>query len=177
MIRILEAGRSHYPPNANVHGMSHQGCMNDGTGDCPPGLHTCAGKRCKADPVSFPVLGEVISPTGIGFCVCSSVSRFVETGPAYCITDMLSGHCEEFRLASGTDDPLTRFLGIRWSFGQGREASPQQGDLRLLSPLSGWGADDGVRTLDRRVPAYLRTESLATAIIFYNVTRRLRSPA
>ncbi|GFO03086.1 hypothetical protein PoB_002959100 [Plakobranchus ocellatus] len=41
-------------------------------------------------------------------------------------------------------------------------ASPQQGDLRLLGPSSGRGADGGARTRDRRVPADLRADSQAT---------------
>ncbi|GFO29742.1 hypothetical protein PoB_005624700 [Plakobranchus ocellatus] len=41
-------------------------------------------------------------------------------------------------------------------------ASPQQGDLRLLGPPSGRGADGEARTLDRRVPADLRSDSQAT---------------
>ncbi|GFO16330.1 hypothetical protein PoB_004283500 [Plakobranchus ocellatus] len=34
-------------------------------------------------------------------------------------------------------------------------AIPQQGDHRLSGPPPGQGADEGVRTRDRRVPAYL----------------------
>ncbi|GFO21806.1 hypothetical protein PoB_004831100 [Plakobranchus ocellatus] len=41
-------------------------------------------------------------------------------------------------------------------------ASQQQGDLRLLAPLSGQGAGSGARTRNRRVPADLRADSLAT---------------
>ncbi|GFO28280.1 acid-sensing ion channel 4 [Plakobranchus ocellatus] len=41
-------------------------------------------------------------------------------------------------------------------------ASPQQGDLRLSGPPSGQGAGGGARTRDRRVPADLRADSLAT---------------
>ncbi|GFO00862.1 hypothetical protein PoB_002736700 [Plakobranchus ocellatus] len=41
-------------------------------------------------------------------------------------------------------------------------ASPQQGDLRLSGPPSGQGAGGGARTSDRRVPADLRADSLAT---------------
>ncbi|GFO00050.1 hypothetical protein PoB_002655500 [Plakobranchus ocellatus] len=41
-------------------------------------------------------------------------------------------------------------------------ASPQQGDLRLLGPPSGRGADGGARIRDRRVPADLRADSQAT---------------
>ncbi|GFO12485.1 hypothetical protein PoB_003899000 [Plakobranchus ocellatus] len=41
-------------------------------------------------------------------------------------------------------------------------ASPQQGDLRLSGPPSGQGADGGARTRDRKVPADLRANSLAT---------------
>ncbi|GFN76458.1 Arginase [Plakobranchus ocellatus] len=44
----------------------------------------------------------------------------------------------------------------------GTPASPQQGDLRLLGPPSGRGADGGARTRDRRVPADLRADSQAT---------------
>ncbi|GFO26642.1 hypothetical protein PoB_005314700 [Plakobranchus ocellatus] len=40
--------------------------------------------------------------------------------------------------------------------------SPQQGDLRLLGPPSGRGADGGARTHDRRVLADLRADSQAT---------------
>ncbi|GFO34464.1 hypothetical protein PoB_006096900 [Plakobranchus ocellatus] len=39
---------------------------------------------------------------------------------------------------------------------------PQQGDLRLSGPPSGQGAGGGARTRDRRVPADLRADSLAT---------------
>ncbi|GFN75546.1 hypothetical protein PoB_000205200 [Plakobranchus ocellatus] len=41
-------------------------------------------------------------------------------------------------------------------------ASPQQGDLRLSGPPSGQGAGGGARTRDRRFPAELRADSLAT---------------
>ncbi|GFN78078.1 hypothetical protein PoB_000458400 [Plakobranchus ocellatus] len=41
-------------------------------------------------------------------------------------------------------------------------ASPQQGDFRLSGPPSGQGAGGGARTRDRRVPADLRADSLAT---------------
>ncbi|GFO03311.1 hypothetical protein PoB_002981600 [Plakobranchus ocellatus] len=40
--------------------------------------------------------------------------------------------------------------------------SPQQGDFRLSGPPSGQGAGDGARTRDRRIPADLRADSLAT---------------
>ncbi|GFN94447.1 hypothetical protein PoB_002095300 [Plakobranchus ocellatus] len=40
--------------------------------------------------------------------------------------------------------------------------SPQQGDLRLSGPPSGQGAGSGARTRDRKVPADLRADSLAT---------------
>ncbi|GFN87038.1 hypothetical protein PoB_001354400 [Plakobranchus ocellatus] len=39
---------------------------------------------------------------------------------------------------------------------------PQQGDLRLSGPPSGQDAGGGARTRDRRVPADLRADSLAT---------------
>ncbi|GFN86699.1 hypothetical protein PoB_001320500 [Plakobranchus ocellatus] len=42
------------------------------------------------------------------------------------------------------------------------QASPQQGDLRLSGPPSGQGAGSGVRTRDRRIPADIRADSLAT---------------
>ncbi|GFN95812.1 hypothetical protein PoB_002231800 [Plakobranchus ocellatus] len=41
-------------------------------------------------------------------------------------------------------------------------SSPQQGDLRLSGPPSGQDAGGGARTRDRRVPADLRADSLAT---------------
>ncbi|GFO06481.1 hypothetical protein PoB_003298600 [Plakobranchus ocellatus] len=40
--------------------------------------------------------------------------------------------------------------------------SPLQGDLRLSGPPSGQGASGGTRTCDRKVPADLRADSLAT---------------
>ncbi|GFO44451.1 eukaryotic translation initiation factor 3 subunit f [Plakobranchus ocellatus] len=42
------------------------------------------------------------------------------------------------------------------------KASPQQGDLKLSCPPSGQGAGDGARNRDRRVPADLRADTLAT---------------
>ncbi|GFO03620.1 hypothetical protein PoB_003012500 [Plakobranchus ocellatus] len=42
------------------------------------------------------------------------------------------------------------------------KASPQQGDLRLSGLPPGQGAGGGARTRDRRVPADLRADSLAT---------------
>ncbi|GFO48149.1 hypothetical protein PoB_007465400 [Plakobranchus ocellatus] len=42
--------------------------------------------------------------------------------------------------------------------------SPQQGDLRLSSLLSGQGAGSGARTRDKRVPADLRADSQATVL-------------
>ncbi|GFN83150.1 hypothetical protein PoB_000965600 [Plakobranchus ocellatus] len=41
-------------------------------------------------------------------------------------------------------------------------ASLQQDDLRLSSPPRGQGADGGARTPDRRAPADLRADSIAT---------------
>ncbi|GFN83244.1 hypothetical protein PoB_000975000 [Plakobranchus ocellatus] len=41
-------------------------------------------------------------------------------------------------------------------------SSPQEGDLRLLGPPSGQGANGGDRSRNRRVPAHLRADSLAT---------------
>ncbi|GFN83551.1 hypothetical protein PoB_001005700 [Plakobranchus ocellatus] len=42
------------------------------------------------------------------------------------------------------------------------KASPQQGDLRLSGPPSGQDAGGGARTRDRKVPADLRADLLAT---------------
>ncbi|GFN83718.1 hypothetical protein PoB_001022400 [Plakobranchus ocellatus] len=42
------------------------------------------------------------------------------------------------------------------------DASPQQGDLRLSGPPSGQDADCGARNHNRRVPADLRADLLAT---------------
>ncbi|GFO18542.1 hypothetical protein PoB_004504700 [Plakobranchus ocellatus] len=39
---------------------------------------------------------------------------------------------------------------------------PQQSDLRLSGPPTGQGVGSGARTSDRRVPADLRSDSLAT---------------
>ncbi|GFO09528.1 hypothetical protein PoB_003603300 [Plakobranchus ocellatus] len=41
-------------------------------------------------------------------------------------------------------------------------ASPEQGDLRFSGPPSGQGAGGGAQICDRRVPADLKTDSLAT---------------
>ncbi|GFN99341.1 hypothetical protein PoB_002584700 [Plakobranchus ocellatus] len=41
-------------------------------------------------------------------------------------------------------------------------ASPPQSDLRLLSPPSGQGTGGGAKTHNRKVPADLRADSLAT---------------
>ncbi|GFO01589.1 hypothetical protein PoB_002809400 [Plakobranchus ocellatus] len=41
-------------------------------------------------------------------------------------------------------------------------ASQQQGDLRLSGPPSGQGTGGGARTRNRRIPADLRVDSLAT---------------
>ncbi|GFO18574.1 hypothetical protein PoB_004507900 [Plakobranchus ocellatus] len=41
-------------------------------------------------------------------------------------------------------------------------ANPQQGDPRLSGPPSGQGTGGGARTRDRRIPAGLRADSLAT---------------
>ncbi|GFO30645.1 hypothetical protein PoB_005715000 [Plakobranchus ocellatus] len=46
--------------------------------------------------------------------------------------------------------------------GQRGKFHPQQGDLRLSGPPSGQDAGGGARTRDRRVPADLRADSLAT---------------
>ncbi|GFN74695.1 hypothetical protein PoB_000120100 [Plakobranchus ocellatus] len=43
-----------------------------------------------------------------------------------------------------------------------KQTSPQQGNLRLSGPPSGQDAGGGARTRDRRVPADLRADSLAT---------------
>ncbi|GFO11439.1 hypothetical protein PoB_003794400 [Plakobranchus ocellatus] len=43
-----------------------------------------------------------------------------------------------------------------------RSGIKQQGYLRLSCPLPGPGAGGGVRTRDRRMPAYLRADSLAS---------------
>ncbi|GFO37238.1 hypothetical protein PoB_006374300 [Plakobranchus ocellatus] len=50
-------------------------------------------------------------------------------------------------------------------------ASPQQGDLKLSGPPSGQGAGGGDRTRDRRVPADLRADSLATALLWTGYTK------
>ncbi|GFN85197.1 hypothetical protein PoB_001170300 [Plakobranchus ocellatus] len=54
-----------------------------------------------------------------------------------------------------TGDGINWFLVFVYS-------SPQQGDLRLSGPPSGQGAGGGAQTRDRRVPADLRADSLAT---------------
>ncbi|GFN83014.1 hypothetical protein PoB_000952000 [Plakobranchus ocellatus] len=43
-------------------------------------------------------------------------------------------------------------------------ARPQHGDIRLLHPPSGQHAGAGARTRNRRVPADLRADSLATVL-------------
>ncbi|GFO37113.1 hypothetical protein PoB_006361800 [Plakobranchus ocellatus] len=63
------------------------------------------------------------------------------------------GHIKKYMFGLGLLGSLVFFLYI---------ASPQQGDLRLLGPPSGQGANSGARTRDRRVPAGLRADLLAT---------------
>ncbi|GFO06161.1 hypothetical protein PoB_003266600 [Plakobranchus ocellatus] len=55
-----------------------------------------------------------------------------------------------------------KVIFFRHSANVGRTDSPQQGDLRLSGPPSGQGAGGGARTRDRRDPADLRADSLAT---------------
>ncbi|GFO06250.1 hypothetical protein PoB_003275500 [Plakobranchus ocellatus] len=43
-----------------------------------------------------------------------------------------------------------------------RDASPQHRDLRLSGPPSGQRAGGGARTRDRRIPADIRADSLAS---------------
>ncbi|GFO17605.1 hypothetical protein PoB_004411000 [Plakobranchus ocellatus] len=49
-----------------------------------------------------------------------------------------------------------------WFFVYFNTASPQQGDLRLSGPPSCQGAGSGAPNRDRKVPADLREDSLAT---------------
>ncbi|GFO50614.1 hypothetical protein PoB_007711900 [Plakobranchus ocellatus] len=44
----------------------------------------------------------------------------------------------------------------------GQLLTPHQGNLRLSGPPSGQGTDGGARTHDRRIPADIRADSLAT---------------
>ncbi|GFO37359.1 hypothetical protein PoB_006386400 [Plakobranchus ocellatus] len=53
----------------------------------------------------------------------------------------------------------SRVCGLRK---RAEKARPQQGDLRLLGPPLGRGADGGARTRDRKVPADLRADLQAT---------------
>ncbi|GFN81381.1 hypothetical protein PoB_000788700 [Plakobranchus ocellatus] len=67
-------------------------------------------------------------------------------------------------LLSRVRAPLTASLpdGVPESLRWDCRASPQQGDLRLSGPLSGQGAGGGARPLDRRIPADIQADSLAT---------------
>ncbi|GFO08818.1 hypothetical protein PoB_003532300 [Plakobranchus ocellatus] len=56
-----------------------------------------------------------------------------------------------------TDNWLRHRIRLRFLY----IASPQPGDLRLSGPPSGQSADGGARIRDRKVPANLRTDSLA----------------
>ncbi|GFO33881.1 hypothetical protein PoB_006038600 [Plakobranchus ocellatus] len=53
-------------------------------------------------------------------------------------------------------------LYLHLVFSKKRAASPQQDDLGLFGPPSGQGAGGGARTRDRKVPADLRADLLAT---------------
>ncbi|GFO19825.1 hypothetical protein PoB_004633000 [Plakobranchus ocellatus] len=76
--------------------------------------------------------------------------------------------------ASGAvvSDPALRFarcefkpiirIPLAWQGLKSLKSTPQQGDLGLSGPPSGQGAGSGARTRDRRVPADLRADSLAT---------------
>ncbi|GFO42323.1 hypothetical protein PoB_006882800 [Plakobranchus ocellatus] len=50
-----------------------------------------------------------------------------------------------------------------------RNACPQQGDLRLSGPPSGQGTSGGAQTRNRRVPADLRADSLATVPLTFRI--------
>ncbi|GFN74353.1 hypothetical protein PoB_000085900 [Plakobranchus ocellatus] len=63
------------------------------------------------------------------------------------------GHCNHFT----QDEICYYFSHICCLF-----CHPDQGDLRLSGPPSGQDASDEARTRDRRVPANLRADSLAT---------------
>ncbi|GFO38841.1 hypothetical protein PoB_006534600 [Plakobranchus ocellatus] len=58
---------------------------------------------------------------------------------------------------------LARFQTHWFGFGFLCIASPQQSDLKLLGPPSGKGAGGEARARDRRIPADIRADSLATA--------------
>ncbi|GFN86294.1 hypothetical protein PoB_001280000 [Plakobranchus ocellatus] len=61
---------------------------------------------------------------------------------------------------SSQDDPTVNSSSS--SVIKSKSGRPQQGDLRLSGPPSGQGAGSGARTRDKRVPADLRADSLAT---------------
>ncbi|GFO48035.1 hypothetical protein PoB_007454000 [Plakobranchus ocellatus] len=72
-----------------------------------------------------------------------------------------------FAIQWATNAPHCMILGIVSVHGickgtMQNKTSPQQGDLRLLGPPSRRGADGGVRTRARRVPADLSADSQAT---------------
>ncbi|GFO09953.1 hypothetical protein PoB_003645800 [Plakobranchus ocellatus] len=65
------------------------------------------------------------------------------------------------QVISGLQDSLGQII-TKTNFWFGLDVSPQQGDLRFLGPSSGQGAGGKARTRNRRVPADLRADSLAT---------------
>ncbi|GFO01851.1 hypothetical protein PoB_002835600 [Plakobranchus ocellatus] len=68
--------------------------------------------------------------------------------------------------AKNNQDPTPDSQMLRLNVGPSLScySSPQQGDLRLLGPPSGRGADGRARTRDRRVPADLRADPQATVL-------------
>ncbi|GFN89119.1 hypothetical protein PoB_001562500 [Plakobranchus ocellatus] len=62
----------------------------------------------------------------------------------------------------GLDPRTSRNAKPRYSALLEEAWSPQQGDFRLQGPLSGQDAGGGSRTRDRRIPADLRADVLAT---------------
>ncbi|GFO28106.1 DC-STAMP domain-containing protein 1-like [Plakobranchus ocellatus] len=80
----------------------------------------------------------------------------INAAPDACHNDMTAFIKDVWTHAAGK-----KFEGLGCN-SNGRIRHPQQGDLRLSGPPSGQGAGGGARTHDRRVPADLRADSLAT---------------
>ncbi|GFN76575.1 hypothetical protein PoB_000308100 [Plakobranchus ocellatus] len=92
----------------------------------------------------------------------SQTQNFSCQGPHLADLTQITSNTDNLTLGITIDD--IQSSNVFFFFGFLYIASPQQGDLRLSGPPSGQGAGGGARTRDRKVPADLRADSLATVL-------------
>ncbi|GFO00133.1 solute carrier family 22 member 21 [Plakobranchus ocellatus] len=130
-------------------------------------------------PVLFPrdpdLLHIVLVGMGILALICSGLLLALPETKGVSLTDVISSENVKVKKFAETDDGGAGgsveenskhdgsevFLPLK-TMGDIPDASPKRGDLRLLGPPSGQGADGGARTRDGRVLADLRADSLTT---------------